>query len=253
MYSFDPDRLAKLEALRAEGQNPYPSMPAGAETPASSAALRDEVAAVLTGAAVPFSVVDGRLTLTPAESAEPRKAMAALAERANVALATAGVPDRWYGGRVMFKNEMGKAGFARVVSRDGRFQVYVRENVLGADFAAWKAIDLGDQLLVFGTPMFTRAGELTVGGRGAVDGLTDVDKAREQSVARLLLVGKCIKSLPDKWHGIEDAELRRRQRYLDLFVNDASRDTFVKRSRIVRYVREFFEARGYLEVETPMM
>jgi lysyl-tRNA synthetase class 2 len=83
--------------------------------------------------------------------------------------------------------------------------------------------------------MRTRTGELTLHATG------------------LRLVAKCIRSLPDKWKGVEDPELRRRQRYVDLFVNEEARDTFQKRSRIVRHIRRFLEDRGFLEVETPMM
>ncbi|GDX81298.1 lysine--tRNA ligase [Deltaproteobacteria bacterium] len=198
MFTFDTERLNKLEALRAEGINPYPT----GKLPNLSAAQ----------------------ALALGEGKETTESLAELGQ------------DFRFAGRLMFKNDMGKAGFARALDRTGRLQVYVKKDLVGeAGFAVWKKLDLGDQIEVEGGLMRTRTGELTL------------------QATSIRLVGKCIRSLPDKWHGMEDAELRRRQRYVDLFVNDGARETFVKRSRIVRYIRTFFEERGFLEVETPMM
>lgn len=197
MYTFDPERTAKLAALRAAGINPYP-----------------------TG-------------ITPTLTAT--QALMLAEGRADDELAALG-KDFVFAGRLMFKNDMGKAGFGRVLDRTGRLQFYAKKDVLGeAMFAVWKQLDLGDIVTVRGHLMRTRTGELTL------------------AVAELSLTSKCIRPLPDKFHGIEDAELRRRQRYLDLFVNEDARATFIKRSAIVRYIRDFFEARNFLEVETPMM
>ncbi len=198
MYTFDPDRLAKLDTLRADGVNPYPM---------------------------------GR---TPTLHADEAEGLAAGRETPE-ALAELGA-EFLFAGRLMFKNEMGKAGFGRVLDGTGRLQIYVKRDVVGEDvFTAWKRLDLGDQIEAAGGLMRTRTGELTL------------------HVTSLRLLAKCIRSLPDKWHGVEDPELRRRQRYLDLFVNEEARATFRKRSQIVRHIRTFLEARGFLEVETPMM
>ena len=150
-------------------------------------------------------------------------------------LATLG-SDLVFTGRVMAKNDMGKIGFARVQDATGRLQTFVRQNLVGEDaFALWKKLDLGDWVEFEGSLMRTRAGELSL------------------LATRLRLVGKCVRSLPDKVHGVEDPEVRRRQRYLDLIVNEDSRATFATRSRIVRLVRSFFDDLGFMEVETPML
>ena len=196
MYEFDPDRLEKVRALAAEG---VPSYPTGFVVRHTSGELR-----------------------AAAEGVAP-DALAALGAYS-------------FGGRLLFKNDMGKAGFGRVLDRAGRMQIHVRRDVVGdAAYALWKKLDLGDIVGVVGTLMVTRTGELTL------------------LATELRLLTKCIRSLPDKWHGVNDPEVRQRQRYLDLFVNDQTRETFVRRSKIVRYIRNFFEARDYLEVETPMM
>ncbi len=198
MFTFDPERIAKLDALRAEGINPYPT--------GKLPNLSSEQAIVL---------------------GEGRDSTESLAELGS---------DFRFAGRLLFKNDMGKAGFGRVQDRTGRTQVYVKKDLVGDDaFAVWKKLDLGDQIEVEGGLMRTRTGELTFQARS------------------IRLVGKCIRSLPDKWHGMEDPELCRRQRYVDLFVSDESRQRFATRSQIIRYVRRFFEDRGFLEVETPMM
>ena len=131
---------------------------------------------------------------------------------------------------------MGKAGFARIQDRSGRIQVYVKKNILGEDaFAVWKKLDVGDHIHITGRFMRTRTGEATV------------------QATTLALAGKCIASMPDKHKGITDIEFKSRQRYVDLFMDPESAETFRRRSEIVRYTREFFAARDYLEVETPMM
>ncbi|MBM4364888.1 MAG: lysine--tRNA ligase [Deltaproteobacteria bacterium] len=195
MYTFDPDRLAKLDALRADGHNPYPT----GEHPTLSA-------------------------LQAQRLAEGREDLGELGQ------------DFLFAGRLMFKNEMGKAGFARVLDRTGLLQVYVKKDAVGeADFGAWKKLDLGDIVTVKGGLMRTRTGELTL------------------AASSIQLSAKCIRSLPDKFHGLDDPELKQRQRYVDLFVNEDTRRTFVRRSGIIRYIRDFFEERNFLEVETPMM
>jgi lysyl-tRNA synthetase, class II len=139
-------------------------------------------------------------------------------------------------GRIRFKNEMGKAGFAKVADRAGSLQVFIKKNLLGEEaFALWKRLDLGDWIRASGTLMVTRRGDLSL------------------RLDELSLASKCVRSLPDKHKGLTDVEFRFRHRYVDLLMNDEVRDTFRARSLILREVRRFFDARDYLEVETPMM
>ncbi len=139
-------------------------------------------------------------------------------------------------GRMMLKRLMGKASFATLQDMSGRIQVYVKTDLVGADvYEAFKHWDLGDIVGVEGTLFRTRTGELTI------------------QATRIRLLSKSLRPLPDKFHGLADMEVRYRQRYVDLIVNPESRENFVKRSKLVQAVREFFVARGYLEVETPML
>ncbi len=138
-------------------------------------------------------------------------------------------------GRMMFKRVMGKASFAKLQDASGQIQLYLQAETLGGSYEAFKGWDVGDIVGAEGVLMRTRAGELSV---------------RAESV-RLLV--KSLRPLPDKWHGLADTETRYRRRYVDLIVNDAARQTFRARTRIVRYLRDFLDALGFLEVETPMM
>ncbi len=138
-------------------------------------------------------------------------------------------------GRMMFKRLMGKASFAKLQDASGQVQVYLQMDALGAAYDAFKGWDVGDIVGAEGQLMRTRAGELSV---------------RAESV-RLLV--KALRPLPDKWHGLADTETRYRQRYVDLIVNDTARETFRARSRVVGFLRNFLDAQGFLEVETPMM
>ncbi len=139
-------------------------------------------------------------------------------------------------GRMMLKRVMGKACFATLQDMSGRIQLYVTLDGVGAqaldDFKRW---DLGDIVGATGALFKTKTGELSV----------KCDAVR--------LLAKSLRPLPEKFHGMTDTEQRYRQRYVDLITNPTSRDVFVKRSQIVQAIREFFVARGYLEVETPMM
>ena len=137
----------------------------------------------------------------------------------------------------------GKAGFAQLQQAGQRMQIYVRKDDVGEDgFALYKLLDLGDHIGARGFLFRTRTGELTV----------HVASARGGKPA-LTFLAKAMLALPDKFHGLEDTELRYRQRYVDLFVNPDVREVFVKRAAVLRAMRKFFDARGYLEVETPMM
>jgi lysyl-tRNA synthetase class 2 len=139
-------------------------------------------------------------------------------------------------GRVMAIRKMGKASFFHIQDRYGRLQCYARKDRLGDEgYALFQALDVGDIVGVWGRLFRTRTKELTI------------------EVAGLRLLTKCLRPLPEKWHGLADVEARYRQRYLDLMVNAEARDLFETRSRIVRLLRRFFEERDFLEVETPMM
>ncbi|HZH44176.1 MAG TPA: lysine--tRNA ligase [Lysobacter sp.] len=138
-------------------------------------------------------------------------------------------------GRLMAKRVMGKASFAQIQDESGRIQLFLQANALGDAYEAFKGWDVGDILAAEGVLTRTKTGELSV------------------KADRLRLLTKSLRPLPDKWHGLADVEQRYRQRYVDLIVNPEARDVFVKRSRIVRAMRAWLDARGFLEVETPMM
>jgi lysyl-tRNA synthetase class 2 len=139
-------------------------------------------------------------------------------------------------GRIVSYRLMGKAGFAHLQGVGSRIQIYVRKDVVGEKgFQLFHLLDLGDHIGVHGHMFRTKSGELSVW------------------VEELFFLSKALLPLPEKWHGLADVELRYRQRYLDLVVTDKSREVFQTRARIVRELRQFFDKRGYIEVETPMM
>src|SRR5689334_8801246 len=139
-------------------------------------------------------------------------------------------------GRIVAIRRMGKASFFHIQDRRGRLQVYIQQNRVGEEtYNLFRTLDVGDIVRVSGYLFRTRTRELTLEAEG------------------LRLLAKCLRPLPEKWHGLSDIEARYRQRYLDLMVNPESRRLFEKRSRIVRGIRQFFEQRDFLEVETPMM
>src|SRR6266487_4961252 len=139
-------------------------------------------------------------------------------------------------GRMMLKRVMGKASFATLQDMSGRIQLYVtRDGVGEAAYEAFKHYDLGDIVGARGTLFKTKTGELSV------------------KVTELRLLVKALRPLPEKFHGLADQESKYRQRYVDLITSAESRRVFIARSQIVQAMREFFVARDYLEVETPMM
>jgi lysyl-tRNA synthetase class 2 len=139
-------------------------------------------------------------------------------------------------GRMMLKRVMGKACFATLQDMSGRIQLYVTLDGVGdAVLDAFKHWDLGDIVGATGTLFKTKTGELSV------------------KCDRVRLLAKALRPLPEKFHGMTDQEQRYRQRHVDLITNPASRDVFIRRSQTVQAIREFFVARGFLEVETPMM
>jgi len=215
MYDFDAEWLAKLDALRDQGVNPYPN-----------------------GLAVTHTSTQLHAAYADVEdpSADP---------------AGKGVT---VGGRLMFRNRMGRSMFLRLQDRGeptvpdprdesdepqrlgGLIQAYARrEEVADEVFEQMKKLDIGDFVWVRGDVMRTRTGELTV------------------KVSEFCLASKILVPFPDRFHSVTDVETRARQRYVDLFMNEGTRAAFRLRSRVLSFVRRFFEARDYLEVETPMM
>ena len=139
-------------------------------------------------------------------------------------------------GRLMAIRGQGKAGFAHLQQSGQRLQLYIRKDAIGDNaFDIYKLLDLGDYIGVTGYLFRTRTGELSA------------------HVETLTFLAKAMLALPDKYHGLEDVELRYRRRYVDLFMNPEVREVFVKRAKLLAATRKFFDARGFVEVETPMM
>ena len=153
----------------------------------------------------------------------PKNAEQLEASRVNVRVA----------GRIMAIRLMGKAGFAHLQQDGERLQIYVKKDAVGEKgFELYKLLDLGDHIGVSGYLFRTRTGELTV------------------HVEEITFLSKDLLPLPEKWHGLTDVELRYRQRYVDLFMNPEVREVFLKRARLVQSMRNFLDARGFVEVET---
>ena len=139
-------------------------------------------------------------------------------------------------GRMMSKRVMGKASFAHLRDDKGDIQLYVRRDELGEEaYAAFKKLDVGDIIGARGEVFRTKTGELSV------------------RVTELTLLAKSLRPLPEKFHGLTDTEMRYRQRYVDLIANPEVKDTFVKRSRILKEIRAYLDEKGFLEVDTPIL
>jgi len=139
-------------------------------------------------------------------------------------------------GRVTAHRDMGKSMFIDVRDQTGRLQVYAQKNVLGDEqFDVFRHLDLGDFIGATGTLFTTKTGEISV------------------RLTSFVILAKALRPPPEKWHGLADTEIRYRQRYLDLIANPDVKDVFLKRSQIIREIRNFLHERGYVEVETPMM
>jgi lysyl-tRNA synthetase class 2 len=150
-------------------------------------------------------------------------------------------------GRIMAIRVQGKAGFAQIQQHGQRLQIYVRKDDVGEDlFNLYKLLDLCDHIGVRGYLMRTRTGELTLHA-------APIKLEHHESKPAITFLSKAMLALPDKYHGLEDIEIRYRQRYADLFTNPEVREVFVKRAHILRSVRHYFDTHGYLEVETPML
>nr|WP_205597568.1 lysine--tRNA ligase [Neobacillus thermocopriae] len=139
-------------------------------------------------------------------------------------------------GRIMTKRGKGKAGFAHIQDLTGQIQIYVRKDTVGEDqYEIFDSSDLGDIVGVHGTLFKTKVGELSI------------------KVKDFVFLTKSLRPLPEKFHGLKDVEQRYRQRYLDLIMNQESKETFITRSKIIQSMRRYLDEQGYLEVETPMM
>ena len=139
-------------------------------------------------------------------------------------------------GRMMSKRVMGKASFAHLRDLQGDIQIFVKRDALGDEpYAAFKKLDIGDVIGCKGEVFRTKTGELSV------------------RVSEVVLLAKALQPLPEKFHGLTDKEIRYRQRYVDLIVNPEVKDTFVKRSQILRQLRHFLDSKGFLEVDTPIL
>lgn len=138
-------------------------------------------------------------------------------------------------GRIVAWRSFGKAAFSHIQDETGRIQLYFRKDILGDSYGVVKKFDIGDIVGVKGRLFRTKTEELTI----LVDDFT--------------LLTKSLRPLPEKWHGLKDIELRYRQRYVDLIVNPQVRETFARRSAVIKFIRDYLEADGFIEVETPMM
>ncbi|MDY5658128.1 MAG: lysine--tRNA ligase, partial [Eubacteriales bacterium] len=139
-------------------------------------------------------------------------------------------------GRLVSKRVMGKASFAHILDGDGQIQLYFKRDVLGDEpYAEFKKYDIGDIIGVTGEVFVTHMGETTV------------------NISSVKLLSKSLLPLPEKFHGLTNTDLRYRQRYVDLIVNPEVKSVFVKRSMVLREIRNFLDEKGYLEVETPVL
>ena len=139
-------------------------------------------------------------------------------------------------GRMMARRIMGKASFVHLLDGEGKIQAYVRREDVGEDvYADFKTMDIGDIIGVAGTVFKTKTGEISI------------------HATKLTLLSKSLHVLPEKFHGLTDTDTRYRQRYIDLIVNPESKDTFIKRSKIISTIRQYLDGQGFIEVETPML
>ena len=137
-------------------------------------------------------------------------------------------------GRLMSKRLMGKASFSDIQDSTGRIQLFVKADLID-NYDAYKKYDIGDLISVYGTVFKTHMGEISI------------------RVLKIELISKSLRPLPEKWHGLKDVDLRYRQRYVDLIVNSEVKETFTKRTKIIKSMREYLENLGYLEVDTPIL
>ncbi len=191
---------------------------------------REKLAALMEAGKNPYEITKYDVTHTSVnainEFAEKEAALTESGETITVRVA----------GRMVARRVMGKASFAHMLDGDGKIQLYISRDDLGdEDYAAFKKWDIGDIIGVEGILFRTRTGEISVHAKSAK------------------LLSKSLLPLPEKFHGLTNLEQRYRQRYVDLIANPEVKDTFVKRSKILKLIRDFLDAKGYLEVDTPIL
>lgn len=138
-------------------------------------------------------------------------------------------------GRMMTRRDMGKSAFADLRDESGRIQIYAKQDEMQAQYEVFTKLSLGDIIGLEGTLFTSKKGERSI------------------KIEKFEVLSSIVRTLPEKWHGLKDIETRYRHRYVDLIVNEETRETFKKRSRIVRDIRKFLDDKGFMEVETPMM
>ena len=211
-------RQDKLKAMQEEGKDPF-------------VITKYDVTDHSSEAKEKFEELDAKLKATIDPSLDEEAAAEALKELHENEKITVSVA-----GRMLLKRVMGKASFATVSDLKGNIQIYVTRDSLGVDdYQAFKKYDIGDIIGVKGFLFRTRTGEISI------------------HAEELTLLAKSLQPLPEKFHGLTDTEMRYRQRYVDLITNPEVKDTFVKRSRIIKEIRNFLDARDFMEVETPML
>ena len=193
------------------------------------AVRREKLAALVEAGKNPFEITKYDVTYTSVQAiAEFTEREATLAEGEEIAVKIAG--------RMIAKRVMGKASFARINDGEGEIQIYTSRDDLGEDdYAAFKKWDIGDVMGLDGILFRTRTGEISV------------------HVKRATLLAKSLIPLPEKFHGLTNLEQRYRQRYVDLIANPEVKDTFIKRSKILRLIRDYLDSKGFLEVDTPIL
>ena len=211
-------RQDKLKAMQEEGKDPF-------------VITKYDVTDHSSEAKEKFEELDAKLKATIDPSLDEEAAAEALKELHENEKITVSVA-----GRMLLKRVMGKASFATVSDLKGNVQIYVTRDSLGVDnYQAFKKYDIGDIIGVKGFLFRTRTGEISI------------------HAEELTLLAKSLQPLPEKFHGLTDTEMRYRQRYVDLITNPEVKDTFVKRSKIIKEIRNFLDARDFMEVETPML
>ena len=190
---------------------------------------REKLANLVEAGKNPFEITKYDTTHTaPAAIKEFEERESTLAEGETITVRVAG--------RMVGKRVMGKASFAHLLDGEGKIQLYVaRDSVGEEDYASFKKWDIGDCLGIEGTLFRTRTGEISI------------------HATAITLLAKALLPLPEKFHGLTNLEQRYRQRYVDLIVNPEVKDTFVKRSKILKLIRQFLDDKGFLEVDTPIL
>jgi len=243
LNELERQRRIKLERIRSKGIDPYPPRVARTHTTAQARAALEAVresGSLLGSGGSPASPAGPKAEEPKEELAPPGSgphARSAGVHESRELVPPESKPALMTAGRIVAIRVMGKAAFAHIQDGDGRLQLYLRQDDLGADaYELFRHdLDLGDFIEAGGYMFFTKTGEPTL------------------HVTALRLLAKALRPLPEKWHGLKDRELRYRQRYLDLLSNVEARRVVILRSRIVSAMRRYLDAQGFLEVETPVL